>query len=196
MGFFPEEADFMTDRDCSGSGLARAEDVAFELYQLAALLLGKEAEALGLVEEFVSEKEVDPCAPESPGEEATRRELIAAAVARMSEADPAGFAPPVADGSGFVTCIENDDLDAMGVTPADLTELISGGGRERMREWLNQLPLVQRAIFVQRAVLGWDNATIVGFLPEGWQPQQVSEVFRQALCSLATSLIHLTTAQK
>lgn len=186
----------MTDRDCSGSGLARAEDVAFELYQLAALFLGNEAEALELVEGFVSQREVDPCAPESPGEDATRRELAAAAVARMSQADPEGFAPPASDASGQVTCIENDDLDAMGVTPADLTELISGGGRERMRDWLNQLPLVQRAIFVQRVVLGWDNATIVGLLPAGWQPQQVSEVFRQALCSLATSLIHLTTAQK
>ncbi len=186
----------MADRDCSGSGLARAEDVALELYQLAALLLGNEAEALDLVEEFVSQKEVDPCAPENPGEDATRRELAAAAVLRMSQADPAGFAPPVSDASGPVPCIENDDLDAMGVTPAYLTELISGSGRDRMRDWLNQLPLVQRAIFVQRTALGWDNATIVGFLPTGWQPQQVSEVFRQALCSLATSLIHLTTAQK
>jgi hypothetical protein len=63
-----------------------------------------------------------------------------------------------------------------------------------LRDWLNQLPAAQRAIFIERAILGWDNAAVAASLnnavSRNWQPRQVSEVFRQALCSLANSLVH------
>jgi hypothetical protein len=50
-------------------------------------------------------------------------------------------------------------------------------------------------------VLGWDNGTTAASLAtgagekSGWSAEQVSELFRQALCSLANSLVH-SEAQK
>jgi DNA-directed RNA polymerase specialized sigma24 family protein len=77
--------------------------------------------------------------------------------------------------------------------------MISGPGRRTLRDWLNKLPVAQRAIFVERAILGWDNAAAAASLSKAaarnWQPRQVSELFRQALCSLATSLVHAATAR-
>jgi hypothetical protein len=54
-----------------------------------------------------------------------------------------------------------------------------------------------RAVFVLRALLGRSNDSAAEDLrasgsagSEGWNPAAVSQVFRQALCSLATSLLH------
>jgi DNA-directed RNA polymerase specialized sigma24 family protein len=182
--------------DCEG-GLLKAQDTAAELYKLAALMLGNESEALSLVESTVADVEVDPCAPEDEGVDTARRHLIEAAVTRMNEADPAAFAAP-AQGDGPATCIEDDDLSAAGISAAQIAELVNGaaGTGDRLRAWLEQLPLAQRAIFVQRAVLGWDNGTTAATLANGtgtktgWSAAQVSETFRQALCSLANALVH------
>jgi hypothetical protein len=186
------------DNDCSGAGLLKAQDAALELFQLAALMLGSESDALSLVEQTVSQAEIDPCAQAEVAAGQVRRQLIGAAVARMKQANPQAFlAPPTSDAQ-HVTCIEGDDLSAAGITRAELAEMVSGAGRDEMRAWLEQLPLAQRAIFIQRAVLGWDNGETAATLGEtsGWQPQQVSEVFRQALCSLATSLVHSAAAHR
>ena len=185
--------------DCEG-GVLKAQDTAAELYKLAALMLGDENAALSLVESTVAEVEVDPCAPEDVGVDTARHHLIEAAVARMSEADPAAFAAPK-QGDGPATCIEDDDLSAAGISAAQIAELVSGaastaGSGGRLRAWLDQLPLAQRAIFVQRAVLGWDNGTTAASLANGagsqagWSAAQVGETFRQALCSLANALVH------
>jgi hypothetical protein len=190
------------DNDCSGKGLVRAQDAALELYQVAALLLGSEADALNLVEKTVSQVEIDPCAQAEVATEQVRRQLVGAAVAMMGQKNPQSFLAPPAAEQGNATCIEGDDLSAAGITPAELSELINGAGREEMRAWLEELPLAQRAIFVQRAVLGWDNGATAETLQQasgtgsGWQPSQVGDVFRQALCSLATSLVHSAAAQK
>ncbi len=185
--------------DCEG-GVLRAQDTAVELYKLAALMLGDEGEALNLVESTVAEVEVDPCAPEDGAVDAARHHLIEAAVARMNQADPGAFAVP-APVDGPVSCIEDDDLSAAGISAAQIAELVNGaanvaGSGNRLRTWLDELPLAQRAIFVQRAVLGWDNrataaslANGVGTQP-GWSAAQVGESFRQALCSLANALVH------
>lgn len=182
--------------DCEG-GLLKAQDAAAELYKLAALMLGDEGEALNLVEATVEEVEVDPCASEDAGVDTARHHLIEAAVARMNEIDPGAFAAP-AGREGPATCIEDDDLSAAGISRAQIAELINGaaktpGSGDRLRAWLEQLPPAQRAIFVQRAVLGWDNgataATLAGTEP-GWSAAQVGETFRQALCSLANALVH------
>ena len=121
-------------------------------------------------------------------------------MARMHQSNPQAFVAPAASDMASGSCIEDDDLSAAGITQAELAELISGTGRDEMRAWLEQLPLAQRAIFVQRAVLGWDNGATAETLKQdsgsGWQPQQVSDVFRQALCSLATSLVHSAAAHK
>ena len=67
----------------------------------------------------------------------------------------------------------------------------------QLRGWLEHLPLAQRVVFVERAVLGQDNASTAqnlraggGESAAGWTADKVSEVFRQALCSLASSLVH------
>jgi hypothetical protein len=55
----------MTDQDCSqapGASLLMAEDTAVQLFQIAALMLGDEQEAVSLVEETVAQVETDPCA--------------------------------------------------------------------------------------------------------------------------------------
>jgi DNA-directed RNA polymerase specialized sigma24 family protein len=184
------------ENDCSGKGLLKVQDTAVELYQLAALMLGNEDDALALVEQTVSQAEIDPCEQEDVAADLVRHQLVGAAVARMKQNNPQGFLAPAATDGDHVTCIEGDDLSAAGITSEELAELVSGAGREEMRAWLEQLPVAQRAIFVQRAVLGWGNGETAHTLEQAsgggsvWQPQQVSDVFRQALCSLATSLVH------
>jgi DNA-directed RNA polymerase specialized sigma24 family protein len=186
--------DAAIDNDCSGEGLVKAQDAAVELYQLAALLLSSESDALNLVEQIVSQAEIDPCEQAEVATALVRRQLVGAAVARMKQNAPQAFVAPPLSEEANLTCIEGDDLSSVGITPSELAELISGAGRDEMRDWLEHLPLAQRAIFVQRAVLGWDNGDTAETLRldsgSGWQPQQVSDVFRQALCSLANSLVH------
>jgi DNA-directed RNA polymerase specialized sigma24 family protein len=188
------------DNDCAGAGLVKAQDAAVELYQVAALMLGSETDALSLVEQTFSEVEVDPCEQEEVATALVRRQLVGAVVAKMKESNPQAFLAPPASEQANDVCIEGDDLSAAGITPAELSELINGAGRDEMRGWLEHLPLAQRAIFVQRAVLGWDNGETAATLKldssSGWQPQQVSDVFRQALCSLASSLVHSAASHK
>ena len=181
--------------DCEG-GVLKAQDTAVELYQLAALMLGNEREAASLVESTVADVEVDPCAAEDAAVDTARHHLIEAAIARMNQSAPGAFAAP-APVNGPATCIEDDDLSAAGISAAQISELLKGAGNgNQLRSWLDQLPAPQRAIFVQRAVLGWNNdATAValangsGTKPE-WSAAQVSDLFRQALCSLANALVH------
>ncbi len=181
--------------DCEG-GLLKAQDTAVELYQLAALMLGNESEALNLVESTVAQVDVDPCAEEEAAVDAARHHLIEAAVARMKQIDPQAFVAPAPADGPVVSCIEEDDLSAAGISSSQMAELIGGAGRGDLRVWLEKLPLAQRAVFVQRAVLGWDNGTTAASLDTGtgakpaWSAQQVSGMFRQALCSLANSLVH------
>jgi hypothetical protein len=181
--------------DCEG-GVRKAEETAAELYQLAALMLGNEGEAASLVESTVADVDVDPCASEELAVDTARHHLVEAAVARMNAADPGSFAAPAAAG-GPAICIEDDDLSAAGISAEQIAELLKGAGNGReLRSWLDQLPAAQRAIFVQRAVLGWNNDATAASLANGsgekpaWSTAQVAETFRQALCSLANSLVH------
>lgn len=186
----------MAESDCEG-GRVKAHVAAAELYQIAALMLGDETQAVELVEAAVAQTSIDPCNEAEASVDAARHNLVEAAVARLSQADPTGFDAPAISviQSG---CIEDDDLSATGISTAQLSEMIAGPGRRTLRNWLNQLSAVQRAIFVQRAILGWDNSAAAAALSRAaarsWQPRQVSEIFRQALCSLANSLVHAAAA--
>jgi DNA-directed RNA polymerase specialized sigma24 family protein len=188
----------MVDSDCEG-GQLKAQDAVAELYQLAALMLGDESQAAELVEDTVAQTRIDPCAEGDASVRAARQNLVETAVARLSRANPKAFdAPPLSavQGGG---CIDEDDLSSAGISESQLAGMMSGPGRRTLREWLNKLPVAQRAIFVERAILGWDNAAAAAALSKAaarnWQPGQVSELFRQALCSLATSLVHAAAAQ-
>lgn len=188
----------MADTDCEG-GRLKAQDAAIELYQLAALMLGNESQAVDLVEAAVAGTDIDPCADAEASVNAARVNLVESAVARLSQDNPAAFDTPALSNDSPSGCIEGDDLSSAGITSSQLAEMISGAGRRSLRDWLNKLPVAQRAIFVQRAVLGWDNDTAASSISRAaarnWQPRQVSELFRQALCSLASSLLHASVVQ-
>ncbi|HEX5233907.1 MAG TPA: hypothetical protein VFW25_01110 [Silvibacterium sp.] len=187
----------MGDNDCEGGRLT-AHDAAIELYQIAALMLADESQAVEAVETAVAQTAIDPCAEAEASIEAARVNLVETAVARLSQADPKAFdAPALSENAG--SCIEDDDLSSAGISPSQLSEMLTGPGRRTLRDWLEKLPVAQRAIFVQRAVLGWDNAAAAASLSKAarrtWQPRQISELFRLALCSLANSLVHSAAAQ-
>jgi DNA-directed RNA polymerase specialized sigma24 family protein len=183
----------MANGDCGSEGLLQAQDTAVELYRLAALLLGGETGALSLVEDTLSQVEVDPCAERDQASVVARHQLTGAAVARLSAADPEGFVAPT-DGAPISSCVEDEDLASAGISSQRLADLVDGAGRDQMRAWLERLPPAQRVIFVQRAVLGWDNGATAATLQQNagtqWRPEQVSHLFRHALCSLTNSLVH------
>lgn len=188
----------MANSDCEG-GRSRAHDTAVELYQLAALMLNDESQAAELVEATVAQANIDPCADVDASVQAARLNLVETALARLSRAHPTAFDAPVPSGEASGACIEGDDLSSAGISAGQLAGMVNGPGRRTLRDWLEKLPVAQRAIFVERAILGWDNAAAAASLSRAvarnWQPRQVSEIFRLALCSLATSLAHSAAAK-
>lgn len=167
--------------DCR-DGRLKAQSAAVELYQLAALLVGDERQAAELVEAAVARTEADPCADAEASVKTAQFALVEAAVSSLQRADGAAFDPP-SHSPGIGGCIEAEE--------------VSGGrldsGPQVLREGLDKLSAAQRVIFVLRAVLGWDAAASAALLGRAagraWEPVQISEVFRQALCSVSTSLV-------
>lgn len=186
----------MSDCDCA-DGRLTAQDAAADLYQLAALMLGDERLAAELVEAAVGQVDIDPCAETKASIDAAREHLVKTTVSYLSRTDPSAFEAPEGN-SARTGCIEDDDLNAAGISADELAGLLRDPGRGALREWLNRLPVSQRAVFVLRAILGWDNTKAGALLTQAsgqdWEPGQVSGLFRQALCSLATSLAHSTRA--
>lgn len=173
-----------------------AQDTAARLFQTAALLMGNETAAVSLVEETLAGTEVDPCADTAQAQHLVQDQMVQAAIGKLSQSEPDSFI--VADeGRQSASCIEGDDISASGISSEQLAYLLEGEGRQQLRGWLEHLPAAQRVVFVGRAVLGWDNAATAASMragsgrnAAGWTSEKISEVFRQALCSLATSLLH------
>jgi hypothetical protein len=185
----------MAEGPCSGDVVLKAENAALEMYRFAALMLGSETEAERLIENSIAAVDVDPCADPCAAKGLVRERVIDGALEIMHRQDPAAFAevPAVEAASG---CI-GDDSPAL--SEADLSDLMASAGRRTLREWLNRLSQMQRAVFVQRALLGSTNAdtarAINRFaLPSVWTPEAVGTLFRQALCSLASALVHSAPA--
>lgn len=188
----------MGNQDCSEQ---IAQGTAVKLFQTAALLLGDEAEAVNLVEETMANVEVDPCADGGNAQILAQGYLVQAAIRRLNQREPGSFTAVCGNGNGSSSCIEGDDLAAAGVSQTQLADLLEGEGRHQLRDWLEHLPAAQRTVFVERAMLGQDNASTAESLragggdgAAGWTPDKVSETFRLALCSLATSLVHSRAA--
>lgn len=198
----------MLDSDCE-NGRSKAQETAAELYQLAALMLGDESQAAEAVEAAVAQTNIDPCADAKASAQAARIHLVEAAVARLTRANPRAFEVPAPSASAPHGCIEGEDLSSAGISASQLAAMVNGPGRRTLRDWLNKLSAVQRIIFVQRGILGWNNTVAAALLARfasdrfasgkpasgRWQPRQVGEVFRQALCSLANSLAHSAAAK-
>ena len=104
-----------------------AEDTALQLFQIAALMLGDEQEAVSLVEEVVAKVEADPCAEGTLAYAEARTLLVRTAVQRMAGLYPEAFVVPTAQPADAV-CIETDDLGAAGLSGDQFGALISGAG--------------------------------------------------------------------
>ncbi len=197
----------MTSDGCQGAGAAGG--MAMELFQVASLLVGDEGEALRMIESSLATMEIDPCVDPERAREQARSRVVRAALSHLAAEQPAAFRAESSAADAVepcISCIQGDDLQVAGVSPAQL-----GGWLERqekpelrrgLREWLEELPMPQRAIFVQRAVLGQGNDTAAHLLREaggsdasGWTAERVSGIFRRALCSLANSLAHAPAAE-
>jgi hypothetical protein len=191
--------DQLGGRDCretAATAASQAQTTAAELFQIAALILGSEEEAFTMVEETVANVDIDPCADAGAAHDQARQRLVDFVVRRLGQLHPGAFAaPPSAEKTS--SCIETDELGAAGLSVEQLNALLEGPGRARMREWLDQLEPALRAIFVLRAVVGQDGERTAQNLrrsgaagAQGWQREQVGTAYRQALCSLASSLMN------
>ncbi len=175
--------------------------IAAGLYSMASMLVGEGEESVRLVEHTVATAEVKRCGDPFEARRSARRALVKTALETMARREPGSLAAPEGE-SGPVTCIEDDDLDSVGVSTQELERMIAGPDRDRVREWLRNLPTTLRTVFVLRAVAGFTSAETAALLAahggagaEGWTDSAVREVFRQALCSLASQLIHATAGR-
>jgi hypothetical protein len=178
------------------------EKVAGELYRISSMLLGEGEESIRLIEQVVATVDLPACHDQVEARHNSRLALAAQAIALLAGRDASALAAPTGEDSGPVSCIEDDDLSAAGVTPDELELMITGPERHRLRDWLEGLSVSLRAVFVLRAVAGLSSAEVAGLLAEHggpnaqeWTPDEVRSSFRQALCSLASQLIHATATR-
>jgi hypothetical protein len=172
-----------------------ADRAALELFQLAALLLSDESQAVAAVETAIRETEIDPCDDPEGARRVVRDRVIAASIHLVSAKGKETLAVPKGS-SEFSSCLDGDDLTAAGISAAQLNDLVQGTGRARMREWLEQLPPAPRIVFVLRAISGLSGEQTATLLLENggpsandWTVEAVSGVFRQTLCSLTSLLV-------
>jgi hypothetical protein len=170
--------------------------MAAGLYTLASMLVGEGEDSIRLVEAAVSNADVSACTDPEQARRSSRLALVQAALELIASRDPQALAAP--EGLEHAsTCIEDDDLDAAGVSRDELERMLAGPDRARMRAWLESLPTAMRTVFVLRAVAVFSAAESAELLAahggaraEGWSAEGVRQVFRQALCSLASQVIH------
>lgn len=175
------------------------DEIAAGLYSLASMLVGEGEESIRLVETAVANAEVSACSDPEEARRSSRRALVSAAVELLASRDAKCLAAP--NGLEHVpTCIEDDDLDAAGVSRVELERMMAGPDRDRVRAWLESLPTALRTIFVLRAVAGFTSPETAELLARHggtgaaeWQAEAVRELFRQALCSVTSQLIHAGT---
>jgi hypothetical protein len=185
------------------TGLEEMFDViAAGLYNLASMLVGEGEESVRLVEHTISTAEVSKFGDHFEARRSSRLALAKAALETIARREPGSLAAPEGE-TGPVTCIEDDDLDSAGVSAIELEQMIAGPDRDRVREWLANLPTAVRTVFVLRAVAGFTSAetadllaTHGGAAAERWTSNAVRDVFRQGLCSLASQLIHETAGNR
>jgi hypothetical protein len=170
--------------------------IAAGMYSTASMLVGEGEDSIRLVETAVANAEVFATRDTAKARKASRRALCAAALDTLARRDPNSLAAP--EGLEHVaTCIDDDELDAGGISPEELESMIAGPDRDRVRNWLESLPAALRTIFVLRAVAGFTPAETAELLQAhggpkaaAWSADAVRELFRQGLCSLASHVLH------
>lgn len=173
--------------------------IASGLYTLASMLIGEGEDSISLVERAVDTADVVSAGGATRARKNGRLALCRAAIEILERRTPGSLAAP--DGLEHAhTCIDDDDLDAASVSGEKVFQMMVGPDRDRVRTWLESLPTAQRVIFVVRAVAGFSSAETVTMLATsggpraaGWTAEAVREIFRQALCSLASQLLHDAT---
>jgi DNA-directed RNA polymerase specialized sigma24 family protein len=179
------------------------ESIGANLYHVGSMLVGEGEEAIELVERVVTTVDLSVCQTADDARRQSRLLLASYAleILRARDETQTAFSAPGED-AGPASCIQDDDLDSTGVSPAALEAMISGPENRRLRIWLESLPVQLRAIFVLRAVAGLTSAEVAELLAEHggpgserWTPSAVGSSFRQALCSLASQLIHATATR-
>jgi DNA-directed RNA polymerase specialized sigma24 family protein len=157
--------------------------------------VGEGERSIQLVEAAIAAAQVSPCADPQEARQSSLRALGTAALELLAQRDPASLAAPVGLAPASV-CIEEDDLAAAGISSEELQGMIAGPERDRVREWLEGLPVWMRTVFALRAVAGFNAAETAALLkahggPQAaaWTPEAAREVFRQGLCSLASQLL-------
>ena len=171
------------------------ERIAAGLYTLASMLVGEGEDSVRLVETTIAT--VPASATRDPGEARRncRRALCAAAIELLASRNPATLAAPQSvQVSGG--CIDDEDLDAAAESRVEFERMIAGPDRDRVRRWLADLRSDQRSVFVLRVAAGFNAqesaellATHGGPQAAGWTAEAVREVFRLALCSLASQVL-------
>jgi hypothetical protein len=170
--------------------------IAAGLYSLASMLVGEGEDSIRLVETAVANTDVSSSEEPECARHNSRVALAAAAIDLLAERDPESLAAP--EGlEPAQTCIGDDDLDAAGMSRAELERMMAGPDRDRVRNWLESLPTAMRTIFVLRAVAALaapETADLLvahgGPLATEWTAEEVRELFRQGLCSVTSQLIH------
>ena len=169
--------------------------IAAGLYSLASMLVGEGEDSVRLMETAVATTEVSACEDPVEGRKSSRRALAKAALQMIAQRNPASLAAP--EGVEQVGgCIDDDDLEAAGVSSVELERMMSGPERDRVRNWLGNLPVDLRTVFALRAVAGFTAPETAAMLAEyggpmaaGWTAEGVRAVFRQGLCSIASQLL-------
>jgi hypothetical protein len=175
--------------------------IAAGLYSLASMLVGEGEQSIQLVEKTVATADISSCNNALDAGKSSRLALSRAAIEILVDRDPHCLAAPE-DLAPASTCIGDDDLDAGGLSSDEFAKLMAGPEKDRVRVWLAGLPVEFRVVFVLRAVAGFTSQDVAALLvahggasAAGWTASNVREVFRQALCSLASQAIQATTAR-
>jgi len=175
---------------------AMLDVIASGLYRLASMLVGEGEDSVRLVETAVATTEISACSDPVEGRKLSRAALAKAALQMIAERDASSIAAPefVQAGGG---CIDDEDLDA--ASRGQLEQMMAGPGRDRLRNWLANLPTDVRTVFALRAVAGMtaQEAAVLlsqygGSKAAGWTADGVRMIFRQGLCSLASQLLQAT----
>ena len=177
------------------------DQIAAGLYSLASMLVGEGEDSVLVVETAIATVDLSGCHDAVEARQRSRLALAKAAIELLCRRDSQGLAAPQRL-EPAQACIGDDDLDAIGVSGDELTRMLAGPERDRVRAWLSSLSTTSRVIFALRAVAAFPSAQVASLLAQyggssaaGWHPESVREIFRQALCSLASQLLHETTAR-